>query len=731
MRTLVIGVALQLWIVLFIGFFGGYLVSIDPGVRLVAQLIAVVPLVVWAAFRLRGPRDGIDAVVGIAVVAHVVVSGFSLDRTGSLEASAMAVVVATLFWLMRDLADRERLRRFAAAAVVAAVVPWLAAVAAAWVLEKAEWIAAGGGIPDLESFQVFIWGTANVLPVLVLLAAAFAAWLPDRSSRLVVWVVIGLLSLVLVPFSAGRAGWLGIIVAVLVLEPLAGGPIRGWVTRRSHLYVARRRWVLGAAMLVMLGGLLRLGPAIAANLESRSRIWSQAIGILLSDPLTGSGPSTFSWARLQHVPDYVDRVPVILSHSVLFQTLADGGLLLTAAFAGVVGTYALAVWKRRKRLLPAQRVGVAVLAGVGAASLLDDFSFLPSVTALVVTLAAWSLPSPSTHTFRSISWSHLSLPVGAVVLAVALVPSVVQVNRARLSADVGRNAAVKGNWEAAESAFRTASNAYPEHPGYHLSLGLVAAGRGNISAALDAYTRARVLSPGDPRGAGGMAAVVTDSAAQIDLLDEATRHSNDPQYPFRLAEALAAAGRDSEAELAMARAIVLQSTLVGLLEQAPFVDAQGAAERLPAAVESTGSVNGLDPDVPLWDAGLWRRELPEDAEAPWQAVSEAVSGDSEAAHIWLDAARDRDGSDARPYLAAAAVARLECEETGYRAAERLGRLLLGKEEPDEAGVAVSFRDRVYREPSLGDYQPPGVTRPPRAARWPQSLIDFPRCDWEP
>ena len=718
----------QLWVFAFVALVGTYVTTWAVGLRTPAILLYVPPLLVWAAWRLRGPRDRLDFAVVVALLVHGVVSLVSRDQLGSLEATGMTLSFALLFWLMREVGSRPAIQGRVAVGVVLALGLWLVAAAVAWLVEKWSWVAAGGGVPNLESAQVFVWGTTNVFPVLALLSVPFLAWLPSGTGRRVLALVIGLASLIVIPLSAGRAGWLGIAVALVVFEALVG-----WSSSRRVVEVVRRSPVVTviAGMVVVVvvflfvagGG--RIGAALAANLESRWRIWEQAVGIFAADPLTGSGPGTFSWVRLEHVPDYVDRVGVVLAHNVPLQTIADGGLLLGVGLALAVIAWAVVAWRGRNSMTLAQRLAVAAVVGLAAASLLDDFSSLPAVTALAVTLAAWSVPVANNDPRARVGpHQRWGLALVAALVGVAVLLPTVWVESSRRSADVARHEAVGGRWVDAANFFEEALTAYPLNPANFLGLGLARAALGDMSGARGAYESVRALSPGDPRPYGALAALADDSDIRIQLLDMASRRSNDPQYAWRLALALEDAGLTPEAAEAFAFAVVLRPDLYGTLrESGAGITRRAVREALAGATHAIRSASTAPEDSVLWDVGLSDGSLPTGAPAAWQAVAAAADGDSMAASGWLTQARRDAPHEQRTHLAAAAVAAFNCDGEAEEAALRLA----GGPPPPMRDDLTIGRDPAYREPGIGDYQPPSAPELPKLVRWPLALVAIPEC----
>ena len=142
---------LQVWVVAFMGLFGSELLGGYPELRVVAQVLFVVPLVVWAALRLRGPRDGLDWAVLVALGALVLVSLLSVDPPGSLETVGLAAAYALAFFAARDLGRNGTYRTAVAVAVSYALLFWLLMTVVWWIAEKAAWIGVFGSMPNLES----------------------------------------------------------------------------------------------------------------------------------------------------------------------------------------------------------------------------------------------------------------------------------------------------------------------------------------------------------------------------------------------------------------------------------------------------------------------------------------------------------------------------------------------------------------------------------------------------
>ncbi len=722
-------ILLQVWIVAFVGFFGSELPGAYPGIRVAAQVLFVAPLVVWAVLRLRGPRDRLDWAVLGALGALVIVSLASVDRQGALETVGLALGYALAFWAARDLATRPRLRRAAAVAVSYALVFWLVMTAIWWIAEKVGWIADFGTLPNLESHQVFIWGTANVIPVLALLAIPFLLAQPASIARTSLITLWALASVVTIPLSAGRAAWLGFLVAAIAYEGMSGWPR----TRAVARWLRTRRLLLAAEAVTMVAGLgvlavllTRGQTLILDNLSDRFQIWTQALGIFAADPLTGGGPSTYSWLRLTHLPDYTFAVAVRLAHDVPVLTLADGGLVLFAGFATLLATFFVAGFRHRSN--PWQRLTFAVLMGYGTASLLDDFSSLPAVMVLVVALAAWTVAAPpQKEPAPSRPRTKLLAPVAILVIGVLVLPSVIGVDTARTLAAAGRASAVDGAWPHAAAQFQSATQAYPTDAGYWLGLGLARWELGDSAGATNAYEEARRLSPGDPRPYGALAALTADPAQRVALLTQASKLTmTDPQYAFRLGDALMAQGRRADAVNAYALAITIDSELAGAFTGAGDATSRPPLVEIAPVAESTAAAVG-DRDIYIhsewvtWDIGLAEGTLPSGAGAAWNAVALASAGNLDAARAAADQAEQTDPFEVHTEDALLYVAVRACDRTTY---DRLINAM-GAYAPHRISGVAEVREHVYREASLGSYQPLSPWPLPPDQRWPTLLIGAP------
>jgi O-antigen ligase/tetratricopeptide (TPR) repeat protein len=714
----------QAWIFGFIFFFGAEAVLLEPQLRIFVQLAYGVPLVAWALLRVRRRPDRVDLAVMLALLAYLVVSLASRDRTGSLETLGLVATYALLFWVLRDVARSDSLRPLVASAVAISMALSLAFNAFLLIQEKVAFFSVTGRLPELEGLTVFPWETVNALPVLVLVALPFVAWMPRGGARKVALGVIAVSAVIVIPISNGHAGYIGLGVAGLVFALLSPMP-RHWFGARS----SRTRGLLvgGATAVVLLGALGAVGPFVdALHSSGRTDLYAASLAMIGDRPLLGSGPSTFSWVRLITSPEAARLVSVRLTHDVPLQTLLDGGLLLGATFLGVVGT-----WLRgavRWTLPIAPRASVAALSGYAAAVTLDDFSFLPAVTVMLVCLAAWSLPSDDASSTERRLPTWLPAAVAAATLLVA-VSFVVRVDVARVAAANGRAAAVSEDWTAAAASFETATSAHAEDGGYWLGLGQARAELGERDAAIAAYEAARGASPGDARSYGALAALSTEHQDRIALLRRAADLSiGDPQYGYRLGLELAAQGDVQAATEAWGTAVTLRSDLFGVLPFGaagvdPGAVAQAALRHIAAKPQADADAG---PDA-RWNLALALRGVGSDAPVAWLAVDAARHGDASAAATLANAAVDQEPTSPRSYQALAAVEAFACNPAARDEALRKEAATRYAYHSQPSAVAI-HREYAYREDSTGSMQPPGATALPEIAMWPWSLIpERPEC----
>ncbi|MEJ7803576.1 MAG: O-antigen ligase family protein [Candidatus Limnocylindria bacterium] len=713
-------VALQLWIVGFIVFFGAEAIHLEPPLRIATQVLYGFPLAAWAVFRLRGPYDRLDMAVLGLLVAYVIVCLFSRDRTESLGTLALATAYATWFLLLRRAAH---LRPQIVLAIGTGLALTLAFNAYLQIQEKATWLATVGAAP-FEGLLTFPWESVNALPMLVLIAIPFLAWVAPSQIKSVLMFVVGFSTVVVVPLSMGRAGWLGLAVAALLALLLLPSTLQTFAKTRWQI----RALGAGVATAAVLGVAVLVGPrAVTAIGESgRLLLWEQGMAMITGSPLIGSGPGTYSWVRLEAAPAAADLVAVRLIHNVPLQTLVDGGLVLGTGLVGLMAVWGLALHRRWRAWRVADRVALACVTGFVAALILDDFSYLPAITASFLAVAAFLVPASDTRALTPAR--GLAAPALLALAALIALPNVVAVDVARSAAQTGRGAMVDGSYGAARAHFEAATQAHPESGGYWLGLGMAASYDGDKTGAIDAYRRAVAVAPGDPRGYAALAELDTGADASVLLEQAADRTLGDPQYAVRLGLDLMTADRPHEATHAWSRAAALRPDLVTTLPYGNPVTMGAVATEAMITIHNEPHPALRENMENAWDLGLALDTLPADAGPAWRAVDAARHGDHDTARELAEGSVTAAPYVARGYQALAAVAAFSCDPTTVESALRLEALSLGAYEPLSPEPQVR-REFVYREASLGPTQPLGVEPLTEPEMWPWSLVPRPTaCD---
>jgi tetratricopeptide (TPR) repeat protein/O-antigen ligase len=713
-------IGLLVWSFAFVGVFGTLLPAASPEIRVVTQVLYGGSLALWAALRLGRARGPLDLPILVFLLSLLVASLLSRDMLGSLNMLGGGLAFALLFWLMADVRSATH-RGSIALGVTGAITAWLVTFAIRWSLEKVDWVANGGGMPNLlESAQTLFWLTTNAVPMLTLVGLGFIGYLPRGAGSRVLSGAFIVASAITVPMSGGRAAWLGLGAAALVWYALRSGRARSVLTTRRILVAA----AAVAAIPFLVTALGVTGPYVT-GLSARLPLWTEAVAIFAADPLSGGGPGTFAWLRLEHIPAYHVPVPAMLAHNVAIQTLADGGLLLLAGFALAAGWTLSVMWQRRHELSERDRRTVAVLVGFAVASLLDDHSSLPAITAMVVTLVAWVTTSPADDPRPAGRWHRAAMYAVVGLIAIVALPAVARVDLGRLDAAAGRAAITLGDVRGGGAAFSSAADWYPANAQYHLSLGLALAMDGRDDDARASYQRAADLAPGDARAWGGLAELAADESERRALLSiAAARPTSDPQFAYRLGAALEAEDRLVEAQQAYAHAVArLPSLILTLQPGTAPTSRSGVAEAALRTVQELGADARLSADQTAWDLALAGVETQARLPLAWQAVVAIQQDKLEAADAALRQAIANDRWAPQTWRVARALAEVSCDSRSLNeAVELLGLLPGGRTAPDPH-VVQRAPDLPYREEGLGDYQPIESTIPPRHFEWPGAYLE--------
>jgi O-antigen ligase len=245
--------------------------------------------------------------------------------------------------------------------------------------------------------------------------------------------------------------------------------------RRLLLLPNRQRLIgLIGVSAILLAGAMLIGPRVVTSIgeSGRFQLWDQALHVIGSSPIIGSGPGTYSWVRLDAPPAVANLLAVRLMHNVPLQSLIDGGLVLLFGVLALLIAWCAATWARRAQWSTGDRIALACVVGFAAALMLDDFSYLSALTASSVTVAAFLVPLAPTNSRPVHFWIT---PVIIGMAALIAMPSIVAVDRARGAAQVARTAMVDGRFADAATEFEIATRAHPENGGYWLGLGMAEA----------------------------------------------------------------------------------------------------------------------------------------------------------------------------------------------------------------------------------------------------------------
>lgn len=703
--------AIEMGVAAFVVLLGTTAVHLAP-VRITAHLALGVPLLVW--WLRFGIHRAVPLLTPIAVVlaAYAVVALFGQAPRAGLETLAVPACLAATYGAAYLTADRVRIRGAVNLAVALAATTWLTAIAGRWVWEKAEWVLLGGGVPPLDPLHHYVWLVGNAVPMLALVSLPFVASLRPGVARSILSRVFGVATVLVIVLSGGAIALAGIVVAIALFVALRRS---GW--RAGGMVVATA--IIGALVAVPLLSPL-VHELLPGALAARAILWQQTMQVFADHPILGSGPATFAVERLGYVEPFASPVIASQGHSMVLQLLAEGGILLGAACAGLAATLIGAVRSATARLRRWHHLVIACIGGLAATAVAESFHELMVPWFLCAILIGWLMsdvtdPAAPMRDPAPARW--------AVIAATLLtLPFVILADGARIASHAGGSAWTEGEHADAVRSFEAAVVMEPANPAHHLALGLVRAEAGDHDGSREAYQRALAMNPYDARASGGLAAVTDDGNTRIDLLAEAAaRTESDPQYAWRWAEALESAGSHDEAINAYALAVMLEPLWLAELAETGRVSRRAVADAMPEILSRFGPAARVDPARIELDVALVMGAVTQDAPPAWRAVDVHRRGGGNRAVSLAGEAVATAPFDARSWQALAAV--LPCSSP-----ERARALSL------EERTLNSFRrvsprvlrngERYYAMVPLGDYQPPSV-RTPRFRLWPAPLVE--RC----
>ena len=215
-------------------------------------------------------------------------------------------------------------------------------------------------------------GHANVFAGylnLVIPVAIVRSTTSDSRRDRVLWYLAIAIFLLTQLLTSSRGAWLagiaGIVttIAILLTRGVEAGGIFHEIRRHWIKLAAGAGLLLAGTVLVLIAA--EVSPGHAPLLSARSGIWKPAREIILSSPLVGHGPASFSslFAIEKQIPP---GFATSHAHNLMLQTWAELGLLglILLAFSGTLLVLAVvSAWRERfsPRLAAYAGVGVAVL----------------------------------------------------------------------------------------------------------------------------------------------------------------------------------------------------------------------------------------------------------------------------------------------------------------------------------------------------------------------------------
>jgi tetratricopeptide (TPR) repeat protein len=543
--------------------------------RAVNVALGGVLVVIW--IRRASEHDAIDLAVVAGVLLYTASGLLSSSMRLSLDSMIQGLAFAALFWYAR--------RLLAAQPAFAALI-WTfgglcigvtAFFAIEWGAVWLEWAQLTGfrEVPPLSLPlpTALYLHRHDVALFIVMLAPALL--MPIGFGRLIAirMASAGLILLVLL-IDGSRTVMMSVAGAAVVAGALAIKRRRG--TPAGIRLGRRGRFAVGGVALATLAvAAVGAGPLVArlfdfGTLSARGSLWSAAMSVWLSDPLSGSGPGTFLFAQFE--TGYYDN-------SMYFPRNTDGAPFMLLAETGLLGVLGLAIplvalvrgRLRADRRAPLLLFGPAafVLAGVGQVP--ADFGYL-IVPALLWLAAAYPPEAAGRRREPAGRWRWMptlvrrSSMASVLVIAVAVGCTVV----AGQAYEDARRAIRSGELEPAAGRLSDAAAFDPRFALYSRALGAVQLSRSEPESAFAALQASESAEPRDPithrlqalaHLAQGDAASATDAAARALEL-----HASHPLHWVAAAMAATARGDDESAARHIDRFVLNQPSMMGANE---------------------------------------------------------------------------------------------------------------------------------------------------------------------
>ncbi len=454
---------------------------------LAAFMAMGIPLLLAAGTYFR--HLAVRAVCIAIVPALALTAYFTLSRGGALEAGVALVALLALHPRRGELATLIGLTGIGSAILIAA------ASQRPELMDGLDTPAATSQGSEMLAMTLVVCAGVGLIAVAVGLWARYRE--PSEARRL--------------PRRTVIAGAVGAVVAIVLVAGASGAISDGWESFKDPGVPSAES-----------------GRFDASGGSGRYQWWSAAVDANATDPLIGIGPGTFEfwWARESSIPAFVRD-----AHSLYLETFAElglVGLVLIVALVGLplaVGLRRLSEVSEEQRMLLAGAIAACAAFAVAAAlEWVWELTVVP-VAFLLLTAAILGLPSKR----KAANPPSRKPRVFAVVLAVggliaiaipiagasAIRDSQAEVRSQDLSAALDKaNSAVsiqpyaasaslqealvlelQGDYEAAVSAARMATEEEPTNWRTWLVLSRLEARAGNADASVAAYREARSLNP--------------------------------------------------------------------------------------------------------------------------------------------------------------------------------------------------------------------------------------------
>ncbi len=515
-------------------------------VRVLHHAVITVVLALWLLGRLRRgqglPLTPINRPLYAAVSVWAVSAAFSIDPRMAVEHLWFPLTHGLFFFALADMIQRGRQRQlmeiqFFLGALVVIVTG----------LELASWYFGLGIVPGTSVGWVDVIGPGLWLPLdlrrvslamnistllagyvapLVVLAAGWALT-AERRYRGALWGLAAALALVLA-LTMSRGGYLSAAAGLGTLFVL-----RATASARVTRLLSKRTLLLAGVLAVLALGVgfvvVTTSPGRAGGDLGRLDMWQSAVRLAAAHPLTGVGPGLFGPAFRAVRDPLIVQDKLASAHNVYLNTAAETGVFGVVVALWLAWAFGRAWWRQRQAAEGGRQfrldVCFAALVGLGIHSLADVFTITPIVL-LIALLAAYCVVRPRVGFAVPSSDGRLTAVVAlALVLAYGTWLGWLDVAQGHYQASLrgGEQALDEARQAAAldpglrlyalQVAYVGAQQAEPTEarrlyadalaldPTWDtgwINLAALAEQDGDISAALDALSRARALNEGSP-----------------------------------------------------------------------------------------------------------------------------------------------------------------------------------------------------------------------------------------